>query len=277
VIKGADTVYGRFGGGNYNGYGLWNYNTAARDYGIEKGLGFTAVRLCTTPDAISYLGATEFWKEMDNVINLATNQNGFVVIISQDGNSTGNMAVFDGQVAARYKNNPRVWLKNNNEPDPYSSWATWRAATQAEVNAIRQAGNTQPIVLNAPNWSWDFSQYPNYPINDSNLILGPHLYQNKATNIDIAGINAAWAGMTARGYAVYMDEWGNDNGPGNLGTSTWNQQLGDFLANWTNTAGGSGALGFNWYWSSGNAMTDGNGNLIQWGQDFQNHFVSKVR
>jgi Cellulase (glycosyl hydrolase family 5) len=275
VIKGTDTIYGRFFDPNSGGFDLDSYNAAASTFATERGLGYTAIRLDAGPAGLTYLGTAEFWIEMDNVINLATN-GGMVVIVSPYGDSSA-LPSFDGQVAARYMHNPRVWVKNANEPDPLSTWATWQTNTQAEVNAIRQAGNTAPIVLNGPGYSWDWAQYPSYRINDSSLVLGPHRYANGSTSFDPATVD--WAVLTTQGYAVYMDEWGNDDvgAPNPAGSSTWNQQFGAFLATWTNTQGGSGGMGFNWYWSDGDSMTSPIGVLNQWGQEFQSDFVVKVQ
>jgi len=103
--------------------------------------------------------------------------------------------VFWTQVAARYKNNPRVLYEAFNEPigisngDSNQNWACLRdggsacpgladaVGMQAIVDAIRATGATQPIIVNGLGYAQIMTQYlaylPHDPLN--NLVAGVHM------------------------------------------------------------------------------------------------------
>ena len=271
VVKGADMVYGRFAGGDADGFGFQNYSNAARDLDALKGMGGNAIRLSLS---LNQVNTHHRWGEVDAIVQLAT-QRKMVVVISQD-DTAGAVAAGLQALAQRYKSNPYVWMKPANEPHGASqSWANWRREENTWVQAIRAGGNTAPIVLNAPAWSWTWAQYADFKIHDTNIVLGPHIYANGSQTFDPGRVD--WASLSSS-YAVMVDEVGNDDvgAPTPTGSASWNRQFFTFLANWVRNQHGAGCLAFNWNWSDGNSMTDGHDHLNAWGQAYRTYFLAPL-
>jgi hypothetical protein len=74
---------------------------------------------------------------------------------------------------------------------------------------------------------------------------------------------------------IVADEIGNYNGGGQ--NTLWYQGMTDFLATWTNTRGGAGAIGFNSYWSDANSMTTNGVTKNAWGTYYNGHFLGVAR
>lgn len=268
VVKGADMVYGRFAGGDAGGFGLENYTNAARDLDALRGMSGNAIRLSLS---LNQVNTHHQWGEVDTIVHLAT-QRKMVVVMSQD-DTGGAVAAGLQALALRYKSNPYVWMKPANEPHADSqSWANWQREESTWVQAIRSGGNTAPIVLNAPAWSWTWAQYPDFKINDTNIVLGPHIYANGSQTFDPGRVD--WARLSSI-YPVMVDEVGNDDvgAPNPSGSASWNRQFFTFLATWVKNQHGAGCLAFNWNWSDGNSMTDGHDNLKAWGQVYRTYFL----
>lgn len=288
IVKGADAVYGRFAGGDANGYGLHNYQNAQRDLDNLRAQGVNTIRV-----SVSYsdytggpLSAAEYLRELDQTIAWVT-QRGMVVDLSQGEAAFSTPVVnFVGMLAGRYKNNPLVWIKPDNEANCLTGdtsrctdWVYWQSTEQQFVRAIRNAGNTEPIVVNCIGWSWDCSQIAGYPLGDSNIIYGPHIYGNGAptwTAAQQASADALWANL-AGSYPMIVDEVGLDNGPGAISPATWGAGFLDYTASWCRTRQGSGVIGFNDSWSDNNSMTNwADGSWTAWGLALIQHFWTKV-
>jgi hypothetical protein len=295
-IKGVDAVYGRFGGGDANGYGLTNYNNAQHDLDFLKSQGINLIRLSVSYDAAhlpsndpNYIGGyTEYLTELDNVVSWIT-QRGMVVELSQGNTASfSNALSFVGTLAARYKSNNLVWIKPDNEPNCESGngnsaycydWSTWQTQESQYVQTIRTNGNTNPIVVNCIDWSWDCSQIASYPLQDSlqAIVYGAHRYNNGKKSFDSADqsdCDSKWANLTTQ-FPMIVDEIGADDGyPISL---TWNQGFMDYATNWTLTRGGDGVIGFVGHWSDGNDMYDGSPPAwTPWGSIFSSSFLQKT-
>lgn len=292
VIRGVDAVYGRFAGGDSTGYGLTNYTNASRDLGNIKAAGYNLVRI--DADADQWAGSTQtpsgsqFLSELENAVSIAESD-GLVVEISQESSGTAtdntNASNLLALLAARYSSDPNVWLKLQNEPfcgkAVCSDWATWQSQENALVSTVRSNGYANPIVVNCVYWSWNCSSYPSYKLNDSNIILGAHRYANGDTNFatqDQSDVVASWGSLTASGYAVMMDEFGNyDTGASPpSGSSTWNAGFISWIDAWSEASGGSGAIAFADYWSDPNTMTNSDGSWNSWGAQFTQQCVAAL-
>lgn len=284
IVKGADAIYGRFAGGDVNGFGLRNYQNAQRDLDSLKSQGVNTIRISVSYDdyANGPLGASEYLAELDQAVGWVT-QRGMVVELSQgESGFSSSVVAFVAMLAGRYQNNPLVWIKPDNEPScsvvttNCSNWSYWQSTEQQFVQAIRGAGNAQPIVINCVSWSWDCSQIANYPLGDSNLIYGAHRYGNGATAFDTgqaAQCDALWANLSST-YAMIVDEVGLYDGY--TSPPAWGAGFLDYVTNWDHTGQGNGVIGFTDSWSDGNSMTNASdGSWNGWGETLIHHAWSQ--
>jgi hypothetical protein len=284
IVKGADALFGRFAGGDVNGYGLHNYQNAQRDLDNLQSQGVNLIRVSVAyvDYATGPLGPIEYLSELDQVVSWVT-QRGMVMEVSQ-GESGFSTAVVDfvAMLAGRYAGNPLVWIKPDNEPNCVSGdltycgdWTYWQSSEQQLVQAIRAAGNTQPIVVNCIWWSFVCDQVASYPLGDPNLVYGAHRYGNGNVTFDgaqAASCDALWANL-ASSYPVIVDEVGLYNGM--TSPSSWGAGFLDYAADWVRTRKGSGVIAFSDSWSDGNSMTDyTDGSWNDWGQTLITHFWS---
>jgi hypothetical protein len=284
IVKGADAVFGRFAGGDVNGYGLHNYQNAQRDLDKLQSQGVNLIRVSVAyvDYATGPLGSIEYLSELDQVMSWVT-QRGMVMEVSQ-GESGFSTAVVDfvAMLAGRYAGNPLVWIKPDNEPNCVSGdlthcgdWSYWQSSEQQLVQAIRAAGNTQPIVVNCIWWSFVCDQIASYPLGDPNLVYGAHRYGNGNVTFDAAqaaSCDALWANL-ASSYAVIVEEVGLYNGT--TSPSSWGAGFLDYATTWVRTRKGSGVIGFTDSWSDGNSMTNyTDGSWNDWGQTLITHFWS---
>lgn len=268
IFLGIDACYGPFAGGDPDNPEFAASNIQRDlDY-ATKNLHINSIRLSID---IAYVDSSGRWSSVDSVVANATNRGLKVVISCNDAENVSPSRM--QQLAARYANNSRVLITPANEPWADSqSWASWRTQEQAWVNAIRAGGNKQPIVLQCPGWSWDWSPYPNYALTDPagiGLILGPHRYSNGDTSVSNATLNSVFGDLANR-WPILMDEWGNYN-EGVTGNASWNRAIGTYLVNLI-SRGGCGALGFTWTWSDDNALFTGS-TLTAWGQQYRDYFL----
>lgn len=296
IIKGVTAVYGRFSGGDANGFGLTNYLHAQRDLNNLKLAGVNLVRILISADYTNMPPGdpnyvADYMQELDNVVQWTT-QRGMVAEIANSFTRDFNTSLqFVRQLAARYKSNPYVWIEPMNEPncdigtgDPSkcSDWAYWQQQQQQYVEAIREAGMTSPIVVNTIDWSWNLSKIASYPLHDSNIIYGAHRYPDAHTNftfnaVDQADCDREWANLSGQ-FAIIVDEVGIvNNGKTYL---SWGQGFIDYVTNWVSKRGGAGAVAFVYYWSDGNTLTGdpqhyhSNSVLTRWGEIFYNSYVT---
>jgi hypothetical protein len=288
IIKGANAVYGRFAGGDQTNYGLSNYQNAQRDLQNLKTAGVNTVRIMTSYSdyTTGALSQTEYLTELDNAIGLATGM-GIVVDLAQGwAGPQANVVTMARLLASRYKNNSRVWINPDNEPNCNSGdttkcydWAYWQMTQKQNVQAIRAVGFTNPVVIDGIGWGWDLSQIGAYPLGDANVIFAAHLYGNGNIVFDAAQateLNNLY-GNLALTYPIFIEEFGYDNGPGQISPETWCVSfLDNYAVTWVNTRRGAGVMAWidGWWNDSMTNRTDGS--WTQWGLDFRDHYVAKV-
>jgi hypothetical protein len=298
IVKGVTAVYGRFSGGDANGFGLTNYRNAQRDLDNLKLSGVNLVRIFVSAD-FSTLSSSDpnyvadYMQELDNVVRWTTQRKMVAEVANSFTHDFAKSLQFVRRLAARYKSNPFVWIEPMNEPncdnstgDPSkcANWAYWQQQYQQYVLAIRNAEMTSPIVVNTIYWSWVLTKIAAYPLNDSNIIYGVHRYPTPHTGFtfnaaDQADCNNLWANLSGN-FAIIIDEVGPTNG-GKVYLA-WAQNFIDYVTNWVQIRGGAGAIAFVFYWSDGNGMTGDpqqyNSNNVwdQWGKIFYNSYLTKV-
>jgi hypothetical protein len=283
IVKGADAVYGRFAGGNANGWGLINYQHAQRDLDNMRVAGYNLARIsvsydlahlpATSPD---YVPTDQYLSELDNVIRWVT-QRGMVAEVS-NGNTARSDDVnsFIELLARRYHSNPLVWFKPDNEPncedgDPLKclDWLTWQQQESRYVRTIRATGYLGPIVINCIAWSFDCSRIFDFPLRDQALVYGAHRYGGGAATWDAvqqAETDLAWANLAAR-VPVIVDEVGTNSSKSS--PLAWSRGFLSYVVDWVMHRGGDGCIAFVNSWSDDNMMIDAvTGGWNAWGQTF---------
>jgi hypothetical protein len=287
TIKGANFMAGRFAGGGTQAYGLDNYNNAQRDLDNFKAQGGNTIRILTSYNEYNsgVLGTAEYLRELDQVIIWAT-QRGIVVDLGQGwAGAQANVVAMDSMLAGRYKNNPLVWINPDNEPNCNSGdtskcndWNYWQMTQKQNVQAIRAAGFTNPIVVDGTGWSWDLSQIGSHPLGDGNLIYAAHRYGggqivwdgNQSYAADVA------FGNLAATYPVFIEELGYDTG-NTLSPITWCASFLDLYGvNWVLNRQGSGVMGWIYGWYTDSMTNRADGSWTLWGLIMIQHFYIKV-
>lgn len=295
IIKGIASPYGPFCGGMKE----WDsINTVERDFDLIRGLGCNLVRILVTRKAA---GADADRARLIAVVAQARKR-GFVVEISNaytsfDDNLTkpiGGQPGWLAWLASQWKDDPYVWLQPMNEPngsppgDPskIGDWTYWQREQNQYIATIRKAGNTAPLVINTPHWSWDFSGIDRFPLDDPQhkIIYAPHRYANENTRFtdeEKTRCDTKWGQLAAR-YPMVVDEVGGQNPPNEMHIE-WNRGFLSYCADWVNDRQGCGVVAFNWYWCDDNSMTGdwrrnlNNGELNEWGQIFRDNYLKRVQ
>lgn len=164
---------------------------------------------------------------------------------------------FWSSVATTFRNDPGVIFDLYNEPHDIS-WACWRdgcttsggwqaAGMQSLVNAVRDTGATQPIMLSGLNWAGDLSAWNTWVPNDPQrqLIADLHLY-----NFSQYNTKASWDQTVAPTAAVYPVV------AGEIGETDCAHGFIDELMNWFDAKGVS-YLGWTWDAAGGWSCTNG--------------------
>lgn len=126
------------------------------------------------------------------------------------------------QVAARYKDNPKVLFELYNEPHDVP-WTVWRnggssgegytaAGMQQLYKAVRDTGATNLVIVGGLNWAYDLSEIPTYKLTGTNIVYNTHPYE---VDGKLAGNwNSGFGNLSATS-PVIMTEFGNwdCNGP----------------------------------------------------------------
>ncbi|HEX7734445.1 MAG TPA: cellulase family glycosylhydrolase [Ktedonobacteraceae bacterium] len=140
--------------------------------------------------------------------------------------------VFWQQMAHLYASYPNVLFELYNEPHPYAStgdpWGCWRAGCQVLndasndfycgcklslnyravgmqelVDAIRQAGANNLLLIGGLNWGFDLSRLPTYALNGGNLVydIHPYPYNGKLAvsdwDLNFGALSATYALISA--------------------------------------------------------------------------------
>jgi hypothetical protein len=301
VIKGVTAVYGAFGGGDVNNYGIYDYDdqyhTYQEDLSEIAKLGGNLIRLMVSVPGTnyynsyyaSYYSSEENYKaEIHKVVGWIREQGMIAFIIPFHPNYDQTTIDFLVYLAQTYKNDPYIWIGTSNEPDRCAStacWENWHEWHNQYVATIRAQGYQDPIVVNGVYWSGRLDRIHESPLHDhlgnvdTNLIYGAHLYGNDYQTFNDeqrAYSEQYWASLVEDSpYAIMIDEFGNYNG--GKGYIEWMYGFMDYVTDWTLNRGGDGAIAFTWRWSDGNKMVDWQSfALTEWGNIFNNQYLKKV-
>jgi hypothetical protein len=165
----------------------------------------------------STYGGTVYQNGIHNYVSLL-HQNGQYVILSLAWNAPGTTPATDQQVmadadhaaafwtsvASSFKSDPAVLFDLYNEPHDIS-WTCWRDGTgcpvswpvagmQTLVNAVRNTGARQPLLLGGAAWATDLTQWLQYKPNDpvNALVASFHVY-----NITVCATASCWDSTVA--------------------------------------------------------------------------------
>jgi endoglucanase len=222
----------------------------------------------------------------------ALNAAGLVVILDLHWNAPGmqlakgqqvmadadHSVAFWSSVASYFKSDPGVVFDLYNEPHDIS-WSCWQsgcttsggwqaAGMQSLVNAVRQAGASQPIMLGGLNWAGDLSSWLAYEPNDPDgqLIASLHVYNFAFCNSSLCWNNIV-APLSSK-VPVVTGELGEND----CGSSFINSYM-----PWADSHDIS-YLGWTWNtWSCTNGpalISDYNGTPTSFGQGLQAHLAS---
>lgn len=283
VVKGVVAPYGSFGGGDAAGLGRHNERRAEEDFRRLAELGANTVKVYVHPPEVSSEAERQ---RLDRVVQAAREQ-GLLVILTGFYGTREETLGWVGAMADAYADDPWVWLLPMNEPgcsvpqpshDACVDWDTWQRDHRGYLRAIRAEGMRNPVMVNAPGYSWDLSGVRSHPLGDDQVVLGAHRYANEQTELGPKQrnqIEAAWAALGER-RAVVLDELGNWNGPEFPNSLAWTRDMVEFARRWVARRGGAGLVGFAWRWSDGNSMTQRGGGLTPWGRAFVEGYLGRI-
>ena len=219
---------------------------------------------------------------------------GIVVELEDHNNNAGGAGgsqgqIFTGQalttelnwysaVGAAFKNNPNVWFGTNNEPSSTNSagqndpaaLSHWQAQT---VQAVRDAGNNNPVLIEANSWGpggtnvgYDPAAYANL----HNVIWDVHYYGWLSKySTDQATVSSTLAGMISDTRQITGADGTMPVIIGEYGNSTTGTTF-DANATQVITAvqqSGVGSVAWAWYpGSPGDGLNDGGNGLSAYGQ-----------
>lgn len=123
---------------------------------------------------------------------------------------------FFTEMAQTYKNTPNVIFEIYNEPLAVSwSWDIKPYAV-AVIDAIRNAGASNLVIVGTPNWSQDVDAAANDPLSDkTNVAYTLHFYAG--THGQYLRDKASYA--LSKGIPLFVTEWGSVNADGNGGVN----------------------------------------------------------
>ncbi|MBN8875833.1 MAG: hypothetical protein J0H67_23600 [Rhodospirillales bacterium] len=258
----------------------WNMNDADKILASFPGLNFVRLAIYSYQDPSAYQAFVNTMTSHGVVVEFENHQ---TTTGSNAGGAQGH--AFSGQmlsqelswyssVASAYAGNPLVWFGTNNEP-PVDGLSYWQQAT---YDAIRNTGNSAPIMLELPgggvpsmmnggngldpsvyagmnNVLWDVHYYgwaPNYS-SDPQTVAGT------LTGL----VHGAQAITSANGVMpVIIGEYG----PSTDGYNT--DPNGDAIIQAVHQSNvTSGAVAWAWSTGSNDNLTDGWGNLSSYGQE----------
>jgi hypothetical protein len=280
VVRGVVLAYGTFAGGPGGGVATSNGERYGRDIRRIRAGGGNLVRIMATPGA----ARGDRLALLRRIVAAARAENLVVQISSAFAEAVPSRRWIT-RLARIYRDDPYVWLQPQNEPgcapgtDAQASacgdWRRWQRDHRAAIAAIREAGNTAPVVVNVPNFSTDLRLIDRYPLGDANVVYGAHRYGNDNPAFTLqeqAAVLAAVGGPSQR-HAVIVDEFGNWNGSQFPNALAWSNGMARWIADWVRRGDGQGATGFNWRWSDPNSMLGADDRLTAWGKIVASHVL----
>ena len=197
------------------------------------------------------------------------------------GDQLSNELNWYSSVAGAYASNPYVWFGTDNEP-PADGLSQWQQQT---YNAIRDTGNTNPIMIELPGGGWPnenvngYGMDPNVYASMSNIAVDVHFYgwssngstdQQTVNNALSDLVRGAQTVPSAEGTVpVIVGETGQATDGWDADSNAWQVMRAAQQSGQT-----SGAVAWTWHDGAGNNLTDGNGNLTSYGQNVANWITS---
>ena len=173
-------------------------------------------------------------KDTVAAVDAAIAQDLYVILdwhILSDNNPRDHQAeakAFFTEMAQRYKDCPNLLYEVCNEPNGNISWSSdVKPFAQEMVDTIRGQGAKGIILIGSPTWSQDIHLAAADPVQGENLMYTLHFYagthgQELRDRIDQ---------VRAKGFGVFISEWGTSAADGNGGVFTQQAQVWlDFLA-----------------------------------------------
>jgi endoglucanase len=163
----------------------WGHLYREPDYIHARSWGINVIRLPFAQnfwDTGSYGGRTT--KQLIDDQIMYAERNGMYIILDYHGqtppmnlptnwNSWLNTWV---QIAQRYKSKSNVIFELLNEPRAPLTFQQWAGHAQDGVNAIRNAGADNLVLVGGWNWGNQLTPYINTRINGTNIVYTSHLY-----------------------------------------------------------------------------------------------------
>ncbi len=123
---------------------------------------------------------------------------------------------FFREMAQTYKNVPNVIFEIYNEPKQVSWSGDVKPYAVAVIDAIRNAGANNLVVVGTPTWSQDVDAAANDPLSDkTNVAYTLHFYAG--THGQYLRDKASYA--LSKGIPLFVTEWGSVNADGNGGVA----------------------------------------------------------
>jgi endoglucanase len=158
------------------------------------------------------------WRYLDPIVTWAGESNTYVII---DWHYIGNVATGAGpempdiaikpkeltmefwKLTARYfRTVPNVIFEIFNEPSSIGA-EEWRNNALEIIQAIREQGANQLVVVGGIDYSKDLSWVIEHPITEENIAFASHIYPVHSSNLW-----DHWFGTVAEKYPVLVTEWG---------------------------------------------------------------------
>jgi endoglucanase len=186
---------------------------------------------------------------IDDMVQLAIRNDIYIIIDWHSHRAQNEQAAavdFFKNMATKYMGVPNVIFEIYNEPPGNVSWGSISGYMSAVVQAIRNTGNNNLILVGSPSWSSNPNEAANGGLhrNYANIAYAMHFYAGTHTMTNGTTCTATQCSnsMTAlnSGAAVFVSEWGTTsaNGGGNPNANS--------TTNWTNWMDANKISSCNW-------------------------------
>jgi mannan endo-1,4-beta-mannosidase len=251
------------------------YQDKTSAFADARAAGANAVRVVLSGGRYSATSASQ----VSQVIQLCKDNE--LVCILEDHDTTGygedgsaytlaSAAQYWTGVASALKGQEKYAMVNiGNEPYGNSGYASWASDTVSAIRTLRNAGITNTLLVDGPNWGqdWSYTMRDNaatVAAADSNTVFDIHMYGVFDT---AATVKSYLDAFTSKGLPIVVGEFANYHSSGTPDAAT--------ILSYTRSQG-VGMLGWSWSGNSGSDtpldMVNGfdASSLTSWGQRFIN-------
>jgi endoglucanase len=208
-FKGMSLFWSQWGGKYYNENAIAHTRTYWNASIVRAAMGING-------EANGYLvdPVAEKQKVID-AVDAAVNLGIYVIIDWHDHSAhdhTTEAKAFFAEMADRYKNTPNVLFEIFNEPLDTTTWAVVKEYSLEVIQAIRDEGANNIIIVGSPRWSQNVKDAAADPITGyENIAYSLHFY---------AASHGQWLrddadSAMASGLALVVTEWGTCDASGN--------------------------------------------------------------